>query len=46
MLDVTYGYEAKSAQDDLICLAEEVLSDVSKAVQPGAHLVDIFPSRK
>ena len=46
MLDISYGYHARSEADERIDLADRVVQDISECIQPGAWTVDAFPIRK
>lgn len=43
ILDITYGYQSKDGQDDMVDLAIEAVHNFSVAATPGAHIVDTFP---
>jgi len=43
IMAVTYGYDAKGNNDQLIAIAREVKDIISEALFPGAHLVNDFP---
>ena len=46
ILDIGYGIQANSPDDNFIRLSEEALQIVDKAGTPGAWFVDIIPSRE
>ncbi|TCD69399.1 hypothetical protein EIP91_007746 [Steccherinum ochraceum] len=45
-LKITYGYETKPGNDDLISLADTVLRQFTHTQKPGAFMVDLVPSLK
>jgi hypothetical protein len=45
ILKITHGYQVSENEDPLIALAETTMEEFSKAVVPGAFLVDFLPWR-
>jgi tetrahydromethanopterin S-methyltransferase subunit B len=46
ILAITYGYNADGPQDKLVQLAETVITDLERVLEPGAYLVDSIPIRE
>ena len=46
ILMLAYGYRAVGDDDQMVKIAEEAMIGFAKASEPGAFLVDHFPSRK
>lgn len=46
IMKIGYGYEVSSTSDRYISIAERALSLFASATVPGAHLVDLIPSRE
>lgn len=42
-MGITYGLDISDDNDAYICVAEQALDGMSKASQPGAFWVDLFP---
>lgn len=45
MLRITYGYEVKSDNDEMVALVNCAMEELSVASTPGQFLVDIIPMR-
>ncbi len=43
ILGLTYGYEVKDGEDELVTLIEQANANFSRSSLPGAFLVDVFP---
>ncbi|KAH9909512.1 putative cytochrome P450 [Xylariomycetidae sp. FL2044] len=46
ILTLFYGFRIRSVDDDTLQAASALNEEFSKSVQPGAHLIDIFPFLK
>lgn len=46
IVQVTYGIEVTSAQDEYVVIADEAVHKFNEALQPGRFLVDFFPLRE
>jgi len=46
ILGIVYGYDVEPVNDRFVALAEQMVETVTKAVNPGAYMVNVFPSLK
>ncbi|KAJ9608385.1 hypothetical protein H2200_007373 [Cladophialophora chaetospira] len=46
MMTLGYGHRVKSLGEDAVKMVFEIMDDMSRTIQPGQYLVDIFPSLK
>ena len=45
IMSLTYGYEIAESNDKFVANVDEIVERASKAVLPGATLINVFPLR-
>jgi hypothetical protein len=46
ILNIVYGYQIEEGKDDLVKIIEKATFELSQAIMPGQHMVDVFPWRE